>query len=109
MIYTKPVTLDYIKQGNWFLFGGIFVENNARFVLAKLNNITKYLFVSSQEYEFTSDNDLFCFDTVDMLTFEKYSQIMLLYSIVDIQIDKGIYKMIKFENEIEEAKFYLLK
>jgi len=104
MKYTQPITMEYLKNGNWFLFGAMYAlrSGNIHIVIASLSEIINFSLLSSISEE------LFCFKTIDISTFKKCDLISLSRSIIEVQIDKGVYKIVEFENEAEEARFCLL-
>jgi len=109
MKFNQPVTMEYIENGSWFLFGaigGLGELSDIHIVLASLTKIIDFSLLSPKEEK---DNDIFCFKTVDVSTLKKCSSANLPRAIVEVQIDKGVYKIVEFENEVEEAKFNLLK
>lgn len=106
MKFNQPATIEYIEDGSWFLFGGVQNNNTISIAIASLTKIIDAPLFLSPKY--VKDNELFCFKTVDISTFEKCPQVVLPRGVVEVQVDKGVYRMIEFDNKSEEAKFRLL-
>ena len=106
MKFNQPVTIQYIEDGGWFLFGGIQNNNTISIVVASLEKIMSTPLMLSPKEE--RDNQLSCFKTLDVSTFESCPQVVLPRGVIEVQVDKGVYRVIGFDNEDEEAKFCLL-
>lgn len=106
MKYGQPVTMEYIERGGWFLFRAIQSDNCMHIVIASLMEIVDVpLLLSPKE---ARENQLFYLKTADIKNFKKCQNVVLPRGVLEIQVDKGIYKVVEFDGEKEEAKFYLL-
>lgn len=106
MKFEQPATIQYIEKGGWFLFGSVQNGNTMCIVIASLKEIMNVPLILPPKEE--RDNQLFCFKTFDVSTLKSCPQVVLPRGVVEVQIDKDVYRVVKFDDEKEEAKLYLL-
>ncbi len=106
MKFTQPVTIKYIEDGNWFLFGIAQDRNNKMNIVVSLIEIVDPLLLLPPKER--DENLLFYFKTANIENFSKCQNIVLPKGVLEMQLNKNIYKAVEFDDENEEAKFYLL-